>query len=296
MRHAILVVAALLTPVAGECADAVLRNGEQIVLKLPSKYIDVTRSKWTGKSTFVVDVAPGGPTGVIVSGDPDWQVGGFPSLTQFTVSKVKKDEVELQTLSGLKIRLNFLGGSPESMFGKVAAPLAGRDAYRREAYAALSTKFFTGPLAALSDAKKDLLLAFAHTTARGTTVGSETFKEKLYLVVNLGGTDVVYNELKLNQAARVAKVMNERLLTVLKAFAAPVADVTDIHGLKLEYSIAHRNFLSASSVSDYDKLEIYAPSDAIHKFSGADITSQQLVDGAVVIVNDNRVQVALAEQ
>jgi len=148
----------------------------------------------------------------------------------------------------------------------------------------------------LPDDKRLRILAFAHMAAGSATIGSETYKDKLYLVVNLGESDTVYNELKLNQAARVAKVMNEKLLTVLKALASPIADVAGIYGLKIEFQVPHRNFLNAGTYAETDKLEAYVPADAVKKFADADITSQQLVDGSVVIVNDNRVQVGLSEQ
>jgi hypothetical protein len=296
MTKTLLAAAVLLACPTLHAADAVLSEGQQVALKLPAKYMDFSVSKW-GRASMTAEIAPGGPSGVTVNGDPDWQSSGFPSLAVYLVAKVKGGEVELKTPSDLKLKLKFTGGGAPTMFPKVVVPVTEREAYRREMYTMLAAKHFTGPLATLPEEKKMSLLAFADNTAKSTTIGSATYKEKQYLVVNLGSTDVVYNDLKLNQAARLATVMNERVLTLLKGFAAPVSDVGEIHGLKIEYSIGHRDFLNTTAgMEKYDRFELYAPSDAIKKFAEADITSQQLLDGSVAIVNDNRVQVSLSEQ
>jgi hypothetical protein len=217
-------------------------------------------------------------------------------MREMSVNKVKDAEVELKSTvpkSNLKLKLLFVGDA-QKLFPQVVARKDDADAYRKEAYAALGSKFFTGPLAALPEDKKTALLTFAHVAAQGTKMGSTTYKDHLYLVVDLGEDDTVYNELRLNQAQRLNRVMNDKLLMILKAFALPVRDVADIYGLKLEFAIPHKSFGETYATPETDKLEVYAPADLIRKFAEADITSQQLLDGSVVIVNSNRVQVALS--
>jgi hypothetical protein len=81
------------------------------------------------------------------------------------------------------------------------------------------------------------------------------------------------------------------MLSKVKAFKG-VAQAAGIDGVKFTAHIAYRDFLNETVAHD-DVLEIYLPLDLCSKFAEADITSQQLVDGSVVILNGNRIQTSL---
>lgn len=218
----------------------------------------------------------------------------FDKKSGVTTVELKSDVPRLSQLSGLGREIKLLVHGDVSRALQAVLVLPGKEEEARaEGYAALSAHFFTGPLADLSDTTKQALLRFADLVANGTTIGSTVFKEKLFLVVDLGTDENVYNELKLNQSQRVAEVMNERLLAILKAFAKQIEGNSKLYGLKLELSIPHKSFANEFAAATYDKLEVYVGSEDTRKFADADITSQQLMDSAVVIVNSNRIQVPL---
>jgi hypothetical protein len=225
----------------------------------------------------------------------EWQAAGFPTDLLFKVDEIsrKPDYTEVKlTAKMYAVRLRFDPSVKDvnAAFDAVTAPSAA--SYLPEAYAALARKIFVGPLANLPSAQQQELLRYAHVIANGTAIASTIYKEKPYLVVDLGMDTTEYNDLKFSQATLVAHVMNERLLKLLKAFAGPVKDASDIYGVKLELSIPHRSFLS-ESLPNFYKLELYAPSALVRQFADADITNQLFLDGCVVIVNDNRIQVSL---
>jgi hypothetical protein len=56
--------------------------------------------------------------------------------------------------------------------------------------------------------------------------------------------------------------------------------------------IMYRNFVN-ESVNRTDQLEVYLPVELVVKFADSDITSQQLMDGGIVLLNGNRIQVQL---
>lgn len=280
-------------------------KGVTIYLKVPYSALQKKVATWVGHDSLVGVVEPSADAAA-VNGETDWRLAAFPPLTQYKVKKVKVKamsgtmpsgpaEVEVESGSSLNIKLSFPKGDTAKLFPLIFAAEGEVEAYRAETYKLLASKFFDGtPLAGLSDAQKHALCVFANVTANGTKMGSVTYKDNLYLLVDLGLDTSVYNDLKLNQSQRVAHVLNERLLTVLKAFALPVKDTKDVYGLKLEMIIPHRSFLEQGSIPALDKLEIYAPAELIHKFSDADITSQQFIDGCVVIVENNRISVPLS--
>jgi hypothetical protein len=278
---------------------------DQIVyLKVPHHALQSKTSVWSGTSLSGV-IEPSGD-GAVVNGEAGWRLAAFPPMTEYKVKKVKAQarsgempsgpaEVEVESNTALNIKLTFPKGETAKLFPVIFAARDEIESYRTETYKLLASKFFDGtPLAGLTEPQKLALCTFANVTAKGTKMGSVKYKDNLYLLVDLGFDENIYNDLKLNQPQRVAHVLNERLLTVLKAFALPVADAKDVHGLKLEITIPHRSFLDKTAEPALDKLEIYAPTELIRQFADADITSQQFIDGCVVIVENNRIAVPLA--
>ena len=114
-------------------------------------------------------------------------------------------------------------------------------------------------------------------------------------VLDLGSGSTVYNTIQMDESARVARTVNDRVLKVLKASLAPLADLGEsaVSGVRVDTKILSRNFVDRGAEPSIDAVQIYAPRELVRKFADADITSQQLIDGCVVLVNDNRVQVLL---
>ncbi len=303
-RTATLLLMALVAP-AFAAAQAKPVKDEVVYLKVPLSMLGSKTSFW-GTATLTATIAPAGD-GAAVNQETNWRLLGFPPLTAMKVSKVRAKAVsgampsgpadlELKLPTGeVGLKLSFPQGEAAKLFPLVFATEGERDGYRTETYKALAMKFFgETPLAGLADDKKHALVFFAHMTANGTTMGSVSYKDNLYLLVDLGSDSSVYNDLRMNQSQRVAHVLNERLLAVLKSFAKVVADVKGIYGLKLQMEIPHKSFLATAASPERDALELYAPADLVKKFSDADITNQQFIDGCVVIVNTNRISVPLA--
>jgi hypothetical protein len=276
---------------------AALSKGRSVALKVPPAILKYdANSMMRGVTIMAAGVSAPTPSMLAVENNLDWQTAGFPSQYQFKLEKVTKKkeftEVELRaTTLWVKLRFESRISNVGAAFNALVVPNA--EAYMPEAYRILAAKFFTGPLQAIPPMKQVDLVRFAHITADGTTMRSETYKENLYLVVDLGRDTSVYNDLKFSQATLIAHVLNERLLKTLKAFAEPVKDIQALHGLKLEFEIPHYSFVDTAASAEYYKLQLYAPAEQIRKFSEADITNQEFISNCVVIVDDNRVQVSL---
>jgi|GEM_PF-1976037 hypothetical protein len=278
-------------------------KGAVVYLKIPMIFFKMKTPTWS--RPFLTAVVEPLADGATVNGEPDWRLIGFPPMLKYKVKGFKTQAMSKGMPYGpgeaefeneiINIKVSFPKGKMAELFPLVFATEDEVKPYRADTYKLLAAKFFDGtPLASLSDAQKNALCTFANITAAGTTMGSVIYKEKLYLSVDLGRDTQVYNDLRLNQVQRAAHVLNERLFLVLKAFAIPVKDVKDLYGLKLEMAIPHKSFSDEYANPDLDKLEIYAPAELIQKFSDADITSQQFIDGCVVIVGGNRISVPLA--
>lgn len=304
IAFAIAVLGAVLMVTASSQAKdwpLTIPKGSVVVAKVPTKFwrvdkYDDVSSK--GQSIYYVEAKD-------VLDTPGWQMSGFPYCGEFTVTKVfeykpfyklRYTDVELRN-NAIYLKLRF---SPEikdlnAEFQKLTAPgnwsvFESSDEFHKTVFATQNSMIFVGPLAQLSDSLK---IALMRTVCDGqNTFDVETFKSRSYFAVHLASDGIVYNSLKLDESARVRRTINEELLHRIKLFRG-IAEQTGIDGVKFTISISYRDFVN-ETVAHVDKMEVYVPLDLSMKFADADITSQQLLDGSIVLLNDNRIQVNLA--
>jgi hypothetical protein len=282
-------------------------KGQSVVVKIP-------HSTWTREK---LNAASGQPIYTVEVDNNflaarKWEQGEMPFLAEFRLEKTEDcgrmrydckmkgyRQAELRA-PGVWIKLRFApdvsdvnAAFRELVALGTVADFEGSDYFKTKVYAAQVPRIFVGPLADLSDpAKWQLFLMSLHSGAE--RMASETYKNKSYLVVQMGETANVYNSLRLNQSARVAKQVNETLLDLLKKFGSALPENSALYGIKLEQNILFKDFTRENDPDSIDHLQIYAPAEFIRKFSDADITNQQFIDACSVLLNDNRIQVNLS--
>jgi hypothetical protein len=242
-----------------------------------------------------------------------WEASGFPECEEFILTrafefksfamhhKLPYTEVELRSSTNY-LRLHFAHVSTETgalnadfqrlVFMGSWSQFESTEEFHKNIFAVQQTKIFTGPLTDLSEGVK---LALMNMVCKGqNTFSTELYKGKTYFAIGLGEDTQVYNSNVMNSTARVAKVINERVIGAVKTFQQP-AVLTGISGVKFAASINFRNFVNESELATHDdQLEVYVPVDLCLKFVDADITSQQLIDNSTVLLNGNRIQVPLS--
>jgi hypothetical protein len=122
----------------------------------------------------------------------------------------------------------------------------------------------------------------------------EIYKDKSYLSVDLGAGDYVYNTLQMNQTERVARRMADAIGSVKSLYRAVGTCPEGVHGIKVTFLASYKNFLREYE-RGADNVQAYFPCELIAKFQEADITSQALVTGSVVIVDGDRIEVSLTQ-
>lgn len=245
--------------------------------------------------------------------DSGWANAGPPYCGDFTVTRVFQfktmyrhrelpfTEIQLER-NGLYVELHFAYSSSdaaeiEAQFRKLIVGGTWGDFevskdFHDNVFAVQQARIFTGQLVALSEPAKYSLFNIACTGQYA--FGVEHFKGKVYFALAPLEPDTkVYNSNLVSSPARVATTINERVLDNVKRFKVPAQEIA-IDGLKFSEAINYRNFLDEQS-SHTDDLQIYLPLNLCAKFADADITSQQLVDGSIVLLNGNRVQILLSE-
>jgi hypothetical protein len=303
-----LVLAAGLASVA-EAADFSLETarGQVLIVKIPhSLWAREKLNASSGQPIYTVDV----DSSFLAA--RKWEQGEIPYLQEFKLEKTEDcgrmrydcklkgfRQVELRgSAVWLKIRFAPDVVNVDEAFRELVSlgsqsDFENSDFFKTKIFGAQVPKIFAGPLADLPEPTKlQLFLLSLHNGAE--QLSSETYKGKVYLVVRMGQGADIYNSIRLNQSARAGKLVNEKLLDLLKKFGSTLPDNGNLYGLKLEQQIPFKDFTHESDPISYDQLQIYAPSEFIRKFSDADITNQQFIDGCAVLLNSNRIQVNLS--
>ncbi len=281
--------------------DQNLISGNQVRMKLPPslmKYVD--GNVLTGSMTYEADLKLT-DNGISVNGQENWAGTGFPDLSSLMIKKVKAPKsgaasIELkknkayftlkfqskEELAMIADKIFFLTDNKEAM-----------DLYEKEAYSAVSGHIFSGLLSAQpSDCKTGLLKDGLQQKA--ANVGTNEFKDKQYFILNLGLDTSVYNDLKLSQSQRIALVIGQQILDNLKPFGKYFSLCKEpLIGLKITYQIPHKSFAEEYAVPQYDQLAMYVSFENIKKFSEFEITSQDMINASIIIVNGNRISVTL---
>lgn len=285
--------------VAGPQWPQGISKGTTVVLKIPVPALAGFREGTSSVGTLIYGVEV-----ERVLANSGWRGQSFPVMADFVVEKInewkspsgtKLTQIEIRNPAiWVKLRLNPAKDVGARLREVVAVQNIDQfkesEYFRKEVFDVLDPQIFVGPLAGLPFKLKLALLDFVHFNKESITAG--TYKGKSYLSVDLGDSGDVYNSLRLDQSARVARVINEKYLSLIKTFSS-VAEQAGIEGIKLTAVIQHKSFLDQLATPTRDHLEVYVPLDRAQQFNNAEITSQQLMDASVILLNDNRIQAVL---
>lgn len=263
------------------------------------------------------------PTGLSVNGVTDWARIGFPPMIEAALISAKfEDDWEAAHKEKRKAKHTYVTlaikgvSGPEALVGfyfkqsisdvnaalrqlVIVGPPSSPEAvqYLENATQQRVAELNEGPFAAVTPEKKLAYLKALSARSPDGRMGVATYKERMYLALDLGDFESAFNTLRSTQASRIAHVVNHKLLDIAKEFVDAASEIDKVQGVKITVRIKSYDFVKATSRTvepDTDIVELYFPLDVLRRFRDADITSQQMLDGSVVIDNGNRVQVNLA--
>lgn len=278
-----------------------------VVLKIPKSAFNFTKfSVWSGKNTFSTVIEQGNNGGLIINGEKDWRDSDWNLMTDLFVDDVnrKKDgnsQITEVVLKNATINIKLVFGSSVQDVAKAFDEITFKgylnefeksDYYQKEIVERFLPRIFVGKLSNIPEKFKLTLLKASNYETKN--FGGENYKDKFYFVVK-DAPDYVLNSVRLSQPQRVSYIFNQVLLTFLKYLHKELKDVEEIQGIKIEYTIPHRNFVTGLDIGT-DNLQIYATMENIGLFSDFEITGQELLDKSVVIVDNNRIKVNLTLQ
>ena len=244
------------------------------------------------------DITSADGEGTLVNGMKGWMLAGLPSMLEVSVKKVtrKKDYTELElraTDTVMKLRFAHSVSEPMATLGQLIAegrrdsPVALR--YRNEAYAALAG-VFPGDLNRLADERKLSILGTLQGAAGAPDI--HLYDGRVYASFDLSVDDKVFDDRAADEETIVAHVLNETVLAAVRDMSKSLADVPELHGMRVQYRIPHKARATASA-KEY-RLELISDAEHVVRFSRAELTNQEFVDASTLLLDGNPVRIALA--
>lgn len=184
------------------------------------------------------------------------------------------------------VKATVTGAEPEADFVVVKVPIP-RDYYCEE---------LKQPGAASSATKLDSWVRAIKLTGDNRNVELEricqqSFKGKNYIALSFQHK-TKFNELKLNNYSIGVLVFDEVVRKLLDPIASASSSLP-IDGYKLTVRTQKSNFAEKTSPSEYLAYDFFLPKDLVRQYKQADISGQKLVNGSVVLLDGERIDLDL---
>ena len=280
-----------------------LSKQQPLVIKIPRQLLKYENSSIrSGLPIYTANVSVVGET-IMIEGESDWQLRGWPSMLTLFYEKSSKEKeyTEIEFRSSLAYaKLRFAVDTPDLDAAlRQLVFLGSAQSFESSAeFKALTEKLlpikFSGVLAEIPrDKQLQLLKDLGYNDDE---MGVVEFKGKQYIAFSPTSPTAEFNSPQVNRAARVATVLKALVLPAFDKVAPVITDANGIYGIKIRTRIFYRDFLSKRNQKlRVEVLEIFAPYDLVEKLFNQDITNQKLVDGSIVLVNGDRIEVDLSK-
>jgi hypothetical protein len=295
----------------GSDNEFTLSKTQPVVLKIPRQLLKYEDYSFRGRvPIYTANVSVVGET-IIVEGESDWQLRGWPPLLTLVYEKTSKEKeyTEIEFRSNLAyVKLRFAAATPnvEEALRELVF-LGTSDLFEfSEEFNALTEKLlpikFSGVLAEIPRDKQFQLIK--DLGYNDDEMGIAEFQGKQYIAFSPTSSIPEFNSRDVKQAARVATVLRDFVLPAFDKVAPVITDAKGIYGIKIRARIFYRDIIpgprrnqrqNVNQRPNVEVLDIFAPYDLVEKLYNSEITNQKLVDGSTVLVNGDRIEVDLSK-
>jgi len=295
----------------GSDTEITLSKTQPVVIKIPRKLLKYEDYSFKGRvPIYTADVSVVGET-IIVEGESDWQLRGFPPLLTLVYEKSSKEKeyTEIEFRSNLAyVKLRFAAVTPdvEAALRQLVFLGSVESFESSEEFKALTDKLlqikFSGVLAEIPRDKQFQLIK--DLGYNDDELGVAEFQGKQYIAFSPTTRTGEFNSRDVKQAARVATVLRDIVLPAFDKIAPVITTANGIYGIKIRTRIFYRDILpmprrtqrqDVNQRPNVEVLEIFSPYDLVEKLYNFDITNQKLVDGSTVLVNGDKIEVDLSK-
>jgi hypothetical protein len=273
-------------------------KGDLVTPKFSKTAITFDKVKiWSATNQYsaVVSKTPNG--NYQINGSDKWQ-GFFPYLAEFHIKEfeISKKKPSRVLLLGTRILIEItiplelnISDVLNTILFKGSVEELTKSPYFQELEKKHFPVLFLDKLAAIPfEAQRKLMRDVNYSIL---AYNKKDFKEKTYFSAEMEN-DVVYNTLKLNQAARAAR-QTEDAIKKAKSIFQITGKLQGVEGIKIATDIYSKDFLNKFASNTTERYEMYVSFDLLQKFIDAEITNQELVDGSIILVEGSRVKINL---
>ena len=122
-------------------------------------------------------------------------------------------------------------------------------------------------------------------------IDESKFKEKKYFRLELNST-TEYNSIKLDKYQIGKRLFDDSVRKILDPINS-ILGGTDYFGYDIVIYGHHRNFVEKYSISEKVQYRFLMPRPLVKKYKDQDISGQQLLDGSVLLMDDERIELKL---
>jgi hypothetical protein len=299
----------------GSDNEMTLSKTQPVVIKIPRQLLKYEDYSFRGRvPIYTANVSVVGES-LRVEGESDWQLRGWPPLLTvfFEKSSKEKEYTEIEFRSNFAyVKLRIAGVSPgveaalrQLIFLGDAESFESSEEFK-ELTGKLLTVKFSGVLAEIPrDKQFELVKDLGYNDDE---MGVAEFRGKQYIAFSPISRIPEFNSRNVNQAGRVATVLRDIVLPAFDKIAPVITKANGIYGIKIRARISYRDIEivprsrrnqrptgNVNQRPSVEVLEFFAPYDLVEQLYNSKITNQNLVDGSIVLVNGNSIEVDLSK-
>jgi hypothetical protein len=298
----LLLVLSLTAFVDSTLGQSPITKGDWVVPKFETEISSYKFKPFVGMQE-TINIAEVSPGVISINGDLKWDKGRLPTLRAYQVNDIKQSKNKsieitlrneaLTTQNGIRMQLKLLIDpvldvdrtlSALLFKGNVAEFL--KSDYLSKRQDEILPRMFTGSLSTIPlDVQKKLHI---WVKLNNSAFKEVVYKDKKYISLQVPN-DVVYNTIQLNQAERTARQTEKSLIDLKEVFAI-TGSMDGLDGIKIESTISSYNFVRKDEQT-VEKFEMLVTFDVLKKYVEADITNQDMVDSAIILLDGSRMKV-----
>lgn len=236
--------------------------------------------------------------GIVVNNRHDWESAGLISWGSWEVRRSDKHDSRSRVVmahDSSKAIVELLFPADPSVAQMVWQVVTydedARELAERVSIAGVLPSAFSREYSSVPDSLRTAQLLAARRVGYTRAFKPDTFQSRTYAPIIVVSANR-YNDAKLSANQRAATFIRDELLPAVKRYA-PLFDSVAVSGLVVESQVWHSNFVTKSPPAP-ERWQAYLSLADLKRFADARITSQELVDNSVVLINGDRTKVMLA--
>ncbi len=285
------------------------REGQEVTVVLPAtscEKVEKNKKNQPGE-TYEVVMSVDDRGQLVLGNDPMWRSKSLPVVVNGVVSSIKKSrKTGKTTLTFMGTETTFIFRIPTDSpwqqlmtevlidgHWSVAAPSQALSDSLTRTVDAYCKNSFSAPLDALKPETRHRVAGLQLAVGALEPPSTSSIDDEVYLDAQLGAGPAVFDRLRTSADQRITRTITGRVLPAVKAWAQLFYGDVPFDGFRFTATITNKDFAEYPPQPAYEELEIFLTLKEAKAFAGDNLTPQELIDAAIVLVNGSRSHIDL---